>query len=208
MSAFIRKILLPALPAAVLLLAVRFLLFMHLRVPSGAAVAGFSGGEHLLVDLNAYGLRLPGEALWGYHRLGHGTPAPGEAVVCRYMGGNDYFLATCRAQPLDTVWIDPVRQRILPARTSPDAQAIVLPAARRPVVVTAANARLLAYLMRTFEHSRARVNARGQLELDGHAMRSVRLAFSYYWMEARPDSFIIVPHECLVGRALPLPGKN
>ena len=42
MKAFVHKILFPALLAAILLLAVRFLLFMHLRIPEGTEVEGFA----------------------------------------------------------------------------------------------------------------------------------------------------------------------
>ncbi len=207
MKAFVHKILLPALLAAILLLAVRFLLFMHLRIPEGTEVEGFRSGQHVAVNLNAYGLRLPGEALWGYCRWGYSRPEEGDRVVCRYVGSDDLFVATCRALPADTVWVDPVRQRILPARTSSDAQPIVVPARGQRLTVTPANARLLAYLLRSFERSRARANAYGQLELDGRVLRTVSLTSDYYWVETRTDSYLLIPHEALVGRALPIGRK-
>lgn len=204
MKAFVHKILIPALLAATLLLAVRFLLFMHLRIPRDCQVDGYRSGQHVGVNLLAYGLRVPGERLWGYHRWGYAQPAEGERLVCRYVGSGTLFLATCRALPLDTVWIDPVRQRILPARTSPDACPIVMPRAGRSVTVTHANARLLAYLLQAFEHGHARADASGRLVLDGRVLRSVRFTTDYYWVETSRDSFLIVPHEALVGRAVSL----
>ena len=201
MKRSIHSILLPALLAATLLLAVRFLLFMHVRIPAEGGVGPYKEGEHLAVSLTAYGLKLPGEALWGYCRVGYTQPQKGDGVICTTTAGPSLTLGICRALPLDTIWVDPVRRRILPARTSPDAQPIVVPASHRALPVTAANARLYAYLLRTYEESRAKVNRQGELVLNGKPLHAVRFSSDYYWLETLPDSFILVPHKNLVGKA-------
>ena len=71
---FLRKIILPVLLAAILLLAVRGLLLCHMRLPDNAALPGLKPGGHVLVSLTYYGLRLPGESLWGCHRWGYAEP--------------------------------------------------------------------------------------------------------------------------------------
>ena len=208
MKRSLHSILLPALLAATLLLAVRFLLFMHVRIPAGGGVGPYQGGTHLAVSLTAYGLRLPGESLWGYCRLGYAQPQKGDGVVCSTTAAPSntmgMTLGICRALPSDTIWIDPVRRRILPAHTSPDACPIVIPASRKPLHVTAANARLYAYLLRTYEESRAQVNRQGELVLNGKPLHTVRFSSDYYWLETLPDSFILIPHQALVGKAYPI----
>ena len=77
----LRKIILPVLLAAILLLAVRGLLLCHMRLPDNAALPGLEPGGHVLVCLTYYGLRLPGEPLWGYHRWGYAEPEVMDNVV-------------------------------------------------------------------------------------------------------------------------------
>lgn len=204
MKRSLHSIILPALLAATLLLAVRFLLFMHVRIPAEGGVGPYKGGTHLAVSLTAYGLRLPGEAFWGYCRLGYARPQKGDGVVCSMAANQGMTLGICRALPADTIWIDSVRRRILPAHTSPDAQPIVIPSSLKPMHVTPANARLYAYLLRTYEESRAKVNQQGELVINGKPLHSVRFSTDYYWLETLPDSFILVPHKALVGKAYPI----
>ncbi len=203
MKAFVRKIALPVLLAAFMLLAVRFLLVSHMTMPQKAWMPDVRPRQHAFVSLTWYGLRLPGESLWGYHRLGYRRPACGELLVYRLPGTADNVAAVCRALPADTVWIDPVRQKVLPARTSPDAQPVVVPARRKRLRVTPYNAALLAYLLQTYEHSRAKVNSKRQLEMDGRVLQSVTLSKDYYWLETSPDVYVVVPHDALVGKCFP-----
>ena len=107
---------------------------------------------------------------------------------------------TCRAVPGDTVWIDPVRRLVLPARTSPDAQPIVVPGKGRSVHVTPHNARLLAWLLQTYEHSRVTLTREGGLQMAGSRITRVKTSQNYYWIETQPDSFRLVPHCELVGK--------
>lgn len=109
----------------------------------------------------------------------------------------------CRALPGQTVWIDPVRRIVIPGRTSPDAQPIVIPGQNHSVRVTPYNARLLAYIMRQYEHcTSVEVDTLGHLLLGGQPLTRVRLMRDYYWVETCPDSFILVPHDALVGKVV------
>lgn len=188
---------LPYVVALLLLLAVRFFLLSHIQLPTC---------KHALVSLTYYGLRLPGERLWGYHRWGYYLPERGDSLVFtshNAQGGELTLVGRCDALPGETIWIDPVRQKVIPGRTSPDAQPILLPGRNRSVRVTPYNARLLVYLMQHFEQCQnVRINAQGQLELDGLPMTQVQLLDNYYWVEMRPDSFVIVPHRDLIGKML------
>ena len=200
------KLIFPLLLAAVLLLVVRFMLVSHMRLPGDTRVRGFEPEQHVLVSLTYYGLRLPGEKLWGYHRWGYGMPVYGEPLVFT-MKGNDgapheetASVGRCEALPGETVWIDPVREKILPARTSPDAQPIVIPGRNRTIEVTPYNVHLLAFLMDRYESCVAEVDSAGCLLVDGHRVNRVRLKRDYYWIETQPDNYVLIPHDALIGK--------
>ena len=164
------------------------------------------GNRHALVSLTYYGLRVPGEQMWGYHRWGYRVPAKHDKVVftCSDTRDREFTLTgRCQAGPGETIWIDPVRQIVIPGRTSPDAQPIRIPAHNSSIRVTPYNARILAYLMQHYEHcNNVRVNRFGQLEMDGQTLSRVRLLRDYFWIEMRPDSFLLIPHDNLVGKVL------
>ena len=164
------------------------------------------GNRHALVSLTYYGLRVPGEQMWGYHRWGYRVPAKHDEVVftCSDTRDREFTLTgRCQAGPGETIWIDPVRQIVIPGRTSPDAQPIRIPAHNSSIRVTPYNARILAYLMQHYEHcNNVRVNRFGQLEMDGQTLSRVRLLRDYFWIEMRPDSFLLIPHDNLVGKVL------
>lgn len=206
---FLCKLIGPVLLAAVVLLAVRGLLVAHTQLPPYSALPGMKPGQRVWVTLTSYGLRVPGEGLWGYHRWGYRSPAEGDALAFTLppegdATPRDTYVGVCRALPGDTVWIDPVRQLILPGRTSPDAQPIVIPGRQRGVTVTPANAHLLRYIMRHYEHCRVVTDQQGALYLDGRRINTVHLARDYYWIETLPDSFVLVPHDALIGKIVPM----
>ena len=200
------KLIFPLILAVLLLLVVRFMLVLHMRLPGDTQVRGFEPEQHVLVSLTYYGLRLPGEQLWGYHRLGYGMPKYGEPLVFSMtVHRGDEKLITesvgrCEALPGETVWIDPVRKKVLPAKTSPDAQPIVIPGRNRTLEVTPYNAHLLAYLMSNYEGCAAQADASGHLVVNGHRALRVRLKRDYYWIETQPDNYVIVPHDALIGK--------
>ena len=187
----------PYVVLALLLLVVRFCLLGHARMV---------GGQHALVGLTYYGLRVPGEGFWGYHRWGYRVPAEGDPLVFTVDDGHHTpmtMAGVCRALPGQTVWIDPVRRIVIPGRTSPDAQPIVIPGQNHSVRVTPYNARLLAFIMRQYEHcTSVEVDTLGHLLLGGQPLTKVRLMRDYYWVETCPDSFILVPHDALVGKVV------
>lgn len=187
----------PYVIVLMLLIITRFFIVSHIRMPNQ---------QHALVSLTYYGLRLPGESLWGYHRWGYAYPENGDQVVftCTDKQGKELTLTgICHATPGQVVWIDPVRKIYIPGRTSPDAQPIYIPAKEHAVRVTPYNAHLLAYLMQRYEAcNTVSVNYKGELELDGQPMNRVKLLRDYYWIETQPDSFLIVPHDALIGKVV------
>lgn len=124
MKKFVRRIILPLLVAAVLLFGARFLLLGHFKLPATSE----EGNAHALVSLTYYGLRLPGESIWGFHRLGFRVPSRGEWIVYRPLGEKETKAGICEAIPGDTLWAVPEGKKFLPTRTTSDAQAFVIPA--------------------------------------------------------------------------------
>ena len=75
---FVRRAVLPISAAAIVLLAVRFLLVMQCSVPVSDPQAGLMAGDRLLVWLPAYGFHFPGSD----HELSS-SPSPGDVVLFR-----------------------------------------------------------------------------------------------------------------------------
>lgn len=205
----VRKYIAPLLLAVILLLAVRGLLVTHMRLPADVQLPGLRAGSHVLVSRTSYGLRLPGEALWGYHRWGHRSPSVGETLVYTRTepapdGRTHVIAGICRALPDDTVWIDPVRRLILPGRTSPDAVPFIIPGRGLTVSVTPANATLLTRILRRYEGTQAKVDQHGRIWLRKDTLTRVSTARDYYWVETAPDRYDLVPHDALVGKLIPL----
>lgn len=75
---FVRRAVFPILAAALLLLAVRFLLVMQCTIPVSNPQAGLMAGDRLLVWLPAYGFHLPGR-----DRQLSSSPSPGDVVLFR-----------------------------------------------------------------------------------------------------------------------------
>lgn len=92
---------LPVALAAALLLAVRGLLLTQVSVGGGTPVKGLEKGGRALVSLTWYGLRLPGEKVFGPRRWGYGAPQRGEALAFRRTGDDRLRVGVCRA-----VWAD------------------------------------------------------------------------------------------------------
>lgn len=194
------QVLRPVLLGAVLLLGVRYFWVMQMQMPQVCRVEGLSAADRVLVDLTAYGLRLPGESIWGYHRLGHATPSRGHYVAYRTSPDAPIAVGICRALPADTLYFDPVRRKVLPARTSPDAEILVIPGRDRPIEVTPHNARLLHFVMRHHEKCRVVLHNGTSLTLDGRPLPLARFSDDYYCLETAPGLFTLVPHVALVGR--------
>lgn len=210
----IRHILLPLLTAVLLLLSVRGLLLTHITLPADSSVQGKRSGRNAFVSLTYYGLRLPGEQLWGYHRFGKRIPRKGDPLVFNlpYRNGHplrdgapvsagDLCAGICRALPGDTVWVDTVGRKFLSARHA-GARPLVIPGQQRSVRVTPENAALLAHIMTRYENSRATIDAHGRLTLGGQALDHVTLLNDYYWVEIRPEIFLLVPHSALLGKII------
>lgn len=181
---------------AVLFCIVRFVFVSHTTLPTG---------QHALVSLTYYGWRVPGESLWGYHRWGYAVPEKGDILVFTNSGkaGKPLLMGVCRALPGEAIWIDTVRRIIIPARTSPDAQAITVPWRGRKIAATPCNARLLAYLMTQYEQCQnVSVNERGELMLGSQSLPHIKLQNDYYWVETPSGECTFVPHSALVGKVV------
>lgn len=187
----------PFLIVLLLFLIVRFCLFSLIVLPNN---------QRAIVSLVSYGLRLPGETLWGYYRWGYSAPQKGDEVVFTVASGTSHetiVSGKCVALPGENVWIDPVEQRFLPGKTSPDAQPICIPSQGKSVKITPFNVRLLAYLMSHFEASKhIKITSQSLLQLKEQTLNNVRLLNDYYWIEILPNSFVMVPHSALVGKVV------
>ena len=75
---WLRRELPPLLLMIALLVLARSSFANHYQVPSGSMLPALVPGDRVLVDMSAYGLRVPFTAI---ELLGRGRPAPGDVVV-------------------------------------------------------------------------------------------------------------------------------
>ena len=75
---WLRRELPPLLLMIALLVLARSSFANHYQVPSGSMMPALVPGDRVVVDMSAYGLRVPFTAI---ELLGRGRPAPGEVVV-------------------------------------------------------------------------------------------------------------------------------
>ena len=75
---WLRRELPPLALTIALLVVARSSFANHYQVPSGSMMPTLLPGDRVVVDMSAYGLRVP---LTGIELLGRGRPAPGEVVV-------------------------------------------------------------------------------------------------------------------------------
>lgn len=163
--------------------------------------------QKAFVSLVSYGLRMPGEQFCGYHRWGYCHPEKGDEVVFSIdtTGGSKEVVLSgkCIALPNENVWIDPIEQRILPGKTSPDAQPITIPSKDHSVEITPFNLRLLAYILSHFEACKhLKITHQGVLQLDGKTLQKVRMQRDYYWIEIAPNEYLMIPHDALIGKVV------
>lgn len=204
----------PVLLAVILLLVVRGLFLSHLRLPANADLPGLRPNAHVLVSLTYYGLRVPGEQFWGYHRWGYRYPSRGDSVVFRLpIGAGKNVQETegfgiCRALPGEVVWVNPAKRQILNGRTEPGARPVIVPSRERPVRVTPWNANLLAYLLQRYEGSSIKADGKGGLLLGGQHIDKVQMMHDYYWVETHPGIYDLIPHDALVGKVIYVSGRD
>ena len=112
-----RVVLIFALPLILLLLVHTFWL-TQVEVRGDRPDLELLSGDRILVNRTTYGVKLPFEHRWGYHRLGYGQPERGDMVVYEDPGGSgQVFIGRIDGLPGDTLWFeeDPAAYMIVPA---------------------------------------------------------------------------------------------
>lgn len=191
---------------------------MLFTVPRPCADSLLLQGDRVLVDRWAYGYRLPGSNLWGYHRLGGGVPKAGEWVVFNHplvqRGALPDTSRLCfgrvLACPGDTVWMgrggrvsrrrDYVRGHIWP---------IPVPARGAYIEVAPWAARIYQFTQDMHEADSASLRWPDSYETILHSRKMyVRFSRNYYWLSSGNEedlldsrSFGFVPEEFFLGRA-------
>lgn len=192
----------PLLAALLAVVAVRCLLVAQYAVPADQPAAGLLAGDRILVLRPAYGLRLPGTPPAARLRLGGRPARAGQVLAFDHPLGRGLCTALCTAVPGDTVWVDPLRGRVLPGRTSAAACPLVVPGVGRPVDVTPCNARLLHAALTRHEGSRMALVGDTALVFDGRPLHRAYFTQDYYWVEGSESRYGFVPQSHLAGRVL------
>lgn len=191
---------LPLLAAVAATVAVQKLLVAQYALPAGLRGEELLPGDRVLVNRLAYA-RLPWRSEAGRQ------PKRGDVVAFGHpfagvggIGKGTACTERCTALPGDTVWVDPKRRRVLPARTTADARPVAVPGKGRPVEVTPWNARLLFNALRLHEACRVELRGDTAIWLDKRPLRRAYVTQDYYWVEGSESQYGLVPASLLIGR--------
>ena len=188
----------PFLVVLLLFIIVRSFFFSLITLPNN---------QKAFVNMFAYGVHLPTESIFGNKRLGEHPPQKGDEVVFKLSNGKNseeaIYSGKCITLAGENVWVDPLEQRFLPGKTSPDAHPICIPSKAQNVRITPFNIRLFAYLLSHYEACKhVQIISDNTLQVEGKTMHSVRFTHNYYWVEIMPKTFVIVPHDALIGKVV------
>lgn len=194
--------------AAVLL--IRSLAFTSCTIPHSGEAPTLYAGDRVIVSRWSYGLRLPLEGLFGYHRIGECPVKRGDMVIFNNPAGKErlisdraLYVGRCIALPGDTLMLNSEHL----CSQSADALPFVVPSKGSHVMVHPWNVKLLCNTVNKHEHRRATLRG-DSLLIDGKPVAEVLFTKDYYWMLdsnivnlADSRLFGFVPHDHLVGRA-------
>lgn len=199
----LRKLIAPVLLAIFVLLVVRGLFVTTVFLPPVFSRCHIRSSYYAWVVRTTYGLRIPGEKLWGYHRIGYAKPQRQDTLLFDLPKG-EQMAGICKGLPGDTLWANPASHNIETVCPSPDAKPFVVPGRGIEIKVEPHNARFVAYVLRSYENVKAKVDQQGRLWIDGKERTSVKFTQDYYWVETFSDTHDIVPHKALIGKVYPI----
>lgn len=126
------------------------------------------------------------------------APQRGELIAFE-LHHNTYF-DRCVALPGDTLWISVAQKTLHLKRLSPTDEALVLPRAAEPVLVTARNAGLFAKALCRYEDIRTDVSADGRLLLRGKEVTSIVFTHDLYWLEQQSPAEGFIARSAFIGK--------
>ena len=202
----LRLYIIPCAVALLLLLAIRCLLVAQFVLTEERADGQLLRGDRILVLRTAYGLRFPGERLFGYRRIGRPDAAAGDLIAfyspasaAQPESSRPVAFGTVAAVPGDTLWLDPVRQLVLPGRTSVDALPFVVPRKGGKARICPELSPLFAEILRQ-TGCRVQRDRQGRLLVGGTPLQEVAFDHDFYWIETVPEHFVLLSETAVLGK--------
>lgn len=203
-------ILTPFVIAFVLVVTFRLLFITQYTLTSPGLEPTFQPGDRVLVNLTAYGVRMPFERLMGYHRGKNLRPDRNDWIAFYRPDDRqpvedqrNVGIARCMALPGDTVWLNR-RTRQYARRHAPGSFAMIIPAAGSKIAVTRENIRFLCLMLNKNEHCRATLRGDSVLLVNGQPQQKVKFSQDYYWAysNTNTDSRHLgwIPASALIGK--------
>ncbi len=146
-------------------------------------------GDRVLVARFAFGLRLPLDALFGYHRLSPTLPRQGEPIVFndplgkrRNISDRPLCVGTCTALPGDTIWLPWGSDGT--CRKAAKHYPFVVPGKGITIDIHPWNIVMLANALHLYEQKNVCWDCDSLLVIDGQQVRNVSFADDYIWVSS------------------------
>lgn len=197
---------------AAVIVALRTFAVTTYKVTSAGMENGLHRGESVLVDRWIYGLRMPLEDLFGYHRLKERAVERGDVLVFDApavgTADGDVLIGRCVAVPGDVVYLDSLFVNAdVEHRLAADAMPLYLPQMGGYVEVQPWNVMLLRNTLALHEGKHADVRG-DTLLVNGKPVRFAKLSHEYHWIASDNPAdlsgskiFGLVPKSLLIGKA-------
>ena len=161
------------------------LVIFQILITSSNEQPSLQAGDRVLVNRCSFGLRLPCEPLFGYHRFGTVLPQRGDRIAFndpisseKYISERPLCIGTCAAIPGDTVWL---RWKPYNSKTE-KSYPFVVPGKDKPVNVSPWNMTLLANALHAYEHKNVCWDCDSLLVIDGMPASKVQFKEDYLWI--------------------------
>lgn len=192
------------------------LLIFQVTIPVSGEEPVLLQGDRVMVSRLSYGLRLPGERLFGYHKVKEILPQRGDQVAFNdplssngTISSRPICVGTCIALPGDTIWMTWNPNKKLQNSVCTAKYPFVVPGSNYPVDVRPWNITLLANMLHLHEHRNVCWNCDSLLVVDGKQLQKVQFSQDYVWIfnphnlqayDSRVFGFL--PYSHLIGRLL------
>lgn len=150
-------------------------------------------GDRVLVARFAFGLRLPLDALFGYHRLSPALPRQGELIAFndplgkrRNISDQPLCIGICAALPGDTIWL-PWNANMNCKEKAKNCP-FVIPGKGKPIDIQPWNIVMLANALHLYEQKNVCWDCDSLLVVDGQQVRKVSFSEDYIWVSSNGDT--------------------
>ncbi len=193
---------------------IRSLAFLPILITAAYEQPSLLPGDRVIVDRCSFGLRLPGEFLFGYHRLSPALPRRGDPIafndpIGRRQGisARPLCIGTCTALPGDTIWLPWNPGDTLKNTQQTRRYPFVIPGKNVAVDIHPWNIVMLANALHLYEQKNVCWDCDSLLVVDGKPVRKATFSDNYLWVTGSKNAqaydsrlFGLLPASHLIGK--------